>query len=447
MTAPDITPTPTPPQPTDGQQPVAQQPIEPAPDFSRLNRAGELMRRLANVGPSQSGYNEAQTLFEAARQEYLKEAQKHHDFFQQIAKNQAVEPADLGVMASARIGAAQGLGGLGGGLAGAATGAALGSVIPGPGTAIGGALGGLAGAFGGSAAVKPLAELFSSAPAEDVRRQWAATVGEHPDAALAGEIGASAFGTAALITANKLVTGMKLAGARLAQTQIRTKIMSQKLLALESKLTAAAQAGVPAEETTIRSYLAKQGYPPEAIESVIQSGQAKGILGGIAKQAARSAAGAGVADAAATTGMRAGESFNPMPGSPKGFEVTGTRATPPVPTTPTITEIQDQLAGQRSRFAQRGFSATPGEVPQPAGGVTLTPRGGTPSGPPSPPLFASSNAPPISTLEQIKRARILRQAGFSAADAEELAQKGTAVTREALEKAMGKRLPGAQKWQ
>lgn len=263
------------------------QSAEPTPDFTRLDRAAALMRRLSSVGPSHDAYNEAQTLFESARQEYLKEAKQHHDFFAQLAKNQAVESPDLGASASARIGVAQGLGGLGGGLlGGAGAGALLGSVIPGPGTAIGGALGGLAGALGGSAAVKPLTEMFSSAPAEDVRRQWAATVGEHPDAHLAGEVGASLFGGAALITASKLATGMNLAGEKLAQAQMQSKMMAQKLVDLEGKMTASAVAGKPTEEAAVRAYLAKQNYPPEAIESVIKNAQSRGLMGNLAKTAA-----------------------------------------------------------------------------------------------------------------------------------------------------------------
>lgn len=41
----------------------------------------------------------------------------------------------------------------------------------------------------------------------------------------------------------------------------------------------------------------------------------------------------------ALTGLRGGEIATPIPGSPRGIAVTGPRVTPPVPTTPTVTEV------------------------------------------------------------------------------------------------------------
>jgi hypothetical protein len=44
----------------------------------------------------------------------------------------------------------------------------------------------------------------------------------------------------------------------------------------------------------------------------------------------------------------AGEGLRPMAGTPRGFEVTGSRATPRPPTMPTVTEI---LEGRTRRVA------------------------------------------------------------------------------------------------
>lgn len=50
------------------------------------------------------------------------------------------------------------------------------------------------------------------------------------------------------------------------------------------------------------------------------------------------------------------------------------------------------------------------------------------------------------SAEQAARTRIFMQQGFPASDAAEMAKQGTKVPREALEKLLGRRLPGTDKW-
>ena len=69
-------------------------------------------------------------------------------------------------------------------------------------------------------------------------------------------------------------------------------------------------------------------------------------------------------ESAAQAARKSKETFTPIPGSPRGFEVTGERETPPVPTTPTVTEILTGTFNPRA-FAQDVAAAAPETPPVP----------------------------------------------------------------------------------
>ncbi len=89
--------------------------------------------------------------------------------------------------------------------------------------------------------------------------------------------------------------------------------------------------------------------------------------------------------------------------APNGFEVTGPRATPPVPRAPTIAEIHDRLGAA-----------------QPAA------------------------LDPIAAAVQDARAQFFEEQGFSSADAADMARQGTQVPRAIIEQALRLR---SRKWQ
>lgn len=101
-------------------------------------------------------------------------------------------------------------------------------------------------------------------------------------------------------------------------------------------------------ESVIRAQLEKQGFSPENIETAIKSAKAQAAP----EPTVRTSAGGVSTELPA---KRPGEVFKQT--SERGFEVTGTRETPPVPTTPTITEIQDRLAGLGNGPADQVTSA------------------------------------------------------------------------------------------
>jgi len=88
--------------------------------------------------------------------------------------------------------------------------------------------------------------------------------------------------------------------------------------------------------------------------------------------------GAVKADATAAPAKQVPGTMGPIAGTAgRGFEVTGVRATPPVPETPTITEIQDRLAGlgkgKTLPYYPRGGKAEQALAPNPATSTTPEP--------------------------------------------------------------------------
>lgn len=115
---------------------------------------------------------------------------------------------------------------------------------------------------------------------------------------------------------------------------------------------------VKVSEAQVRAQLTKLGFKAEDIEQAVNIWRGGGLLPGTPKRLP-----APPAPPPPPT-VRPGETINPIPGQPRGLEVRGTRATPPVPTAPTILEMQ---TGQSSRV-----------LPDIGGGKTLPyyPRGG-----------------------------------------------------------------------
>lgn len=97
-----------------------------------------------------------------------------------------------------------------------------------------------------------------------------------------------------------------------------------------------------ATEMAHRAYLQQQGWPPHAIDFLMEQWRA----GGLPKNVP--------VPPPPPTSLRPGETLTPI--APKGFEVHGTRATPPVPTAPTILEMQ---TGQSSMVRQPGTTTMP----------------------------------------------------------------------------------------
>jgi hypothetical protein len=163
------------------------------------------------------------------------------------AKDPEATPNDpnMGALASGRIGLGQGLGGAGGALLGGA----VGSLVPGPGTLIGALLGGV----GGQAAIKPLTELLSRAPASDVKQQFEATTAANPGSNLVGNvlgglIGAGVAGKVGSI-GNRLATAnaaRTTAEATAARQPTLDKIASQRARNLELRGNLLEQRGTPA---------------------------------------------------------------------------------------------------------------------------------------------------------------------------------------------------------
>lgn len=156
----------------------------------------------------------------------------------------------------------------------------------------------------------------------------------------------------------------KVAGT-VVRTALRTLRIPRWMTEVQPKVAAVLGKGadpqtvVSVAESAIRNQLAKRGFSPENIEQLVATWKTGGKLPVSGKPPA----------VETPVIMRPGETITQT--SPRGFEVNGVRETPPVPTTPTLAEMQGFRTaplgkGPTLPWYPRGGQVEQGMAPPPA---------------------------------------------------------------------------------